>query len=83
MRRRVTRDDCAPDVAQERAALIAWRLALGERLSVIEIAHVCGTSRQGAWLMITHLSRILPIYCDDQDNWQQIPKNSAPASTGR
>lgn len=72
--------DCPPDVAQERAAVISWKLAHGERLTTSQIAALCSTTRQAAWHMMSHLSRILPIHLNDDDQWQEFTENSCGAS---
>lgn len=75
----MTEEGC-PDIPQERAALIAWRLAKGERLSTAQVARDCATSRQAAWHMLAHLSRILPIHVNESEEWQELVENSCGAS---
>jgi len=58
-----------PDTPQERAAIVAWRLAQGEALSVAEIAEIAGVSDRRARQMANNLSRVLPIFRDDADRW--------------
>ena len=55
--------------AQERAALITWHLAHGEGLQTRDIVKLTGLTRQGAWELMQHLSRVIPIYQDDTDTW--------------
>jgi len=55
--------------AQEKAALITWHLALGEGLQTRDIVKLTGLTRQGAWELMQHLSRVIPIYQDDTDTW--------------
>lgn len=55
--------------AQERAALITWHLAHGERITTAEIASLTGLTWAGAWFLMRRLSRVLPIYQDDQGGW--------------
>ena len=55
--------------AQERAALVVWCLAHGEGLQTRDIAKLTGLTRQGAWELMQHLSRVIPIYQDDTGTW--------------
>ena len=55
--------------AQEKAALITWHLAHGEGLQTRDIVKLTGLTRQGAWELMQHLSRVIPIYQDDTDTW--------------
>lgn len=75
-------DEGYPDIPQERAALIAWRLAKGERLSTAQVARDCATTRQAAWHMMAHLSRIIPIYVNEHEEWQELTDNSCVTSNG-
>ena len=55
--------------AQEKAALVTWHLAHGEGMTTTEIARMTGLTWQGAWLLMTHLAHVLPIYQDDNRRW--------------
>ncbi|MFQ5343361.1 MAG: hypothetical protein ACE5F6_17610 [Anaerolineae bacterium] len=59
-----------PDTPQERAAVIAWRLAQGEALSVGEAVALLGVTERRAQQLFRELSRVLPIFRDDDsDRW--------------
>jgi hypothetical protein len=51
-------------LAQQRSALIALDLAQGARLTTREVAERTGLGYCGAYLMLSKLSAILPIYCE-------------------
>ncbi len=55
--------------AQEKAALIAWHLAHGEGMTTADVASITGLTWGGAWWLMTRLSRVLPIYRDDDGVW--------------
>ena len=55
--------------AQEKAALITWHLAHGEGLQTSDVVKLTGLTRQGAWELMQHLARVIPIYQDDTDTW--------------
>ncbi len=57
-------------LAQEKAAIVVWRLAHGEALLTSEIADLTDMSRQGAWSMMTTISRVIPIWCDLEGKWR-------------
>ena len=50
--------------SQEKAAKITWFLALGEELSNERIGVLTGLSRQGVYVMMSKLARVLPIARD-------------------
>jgi len=55
--------------AQEKAALIAWHLAHGEGMTTNEVAEITGLTWGGAWRLMDRLSRVLPIYRDEDGMW--------------
>lgn len=59
-----------PDTITERAATITWRLAHGESLQTRDVADLVGLSMPGAYLLMQRLSRVIPIYQDEQGFWQ-------------
>ena len=50
--------------AQERAALVTWEILRGDELTTAEIARRCGMSYQGAEKLMTHVSRVVPVYVE-------------------
>jgi len=59
-----------PDTPQERAAVIAWWLARGRRLTTGEVAAIAGVSERRAQQLLNELSRVLPIVrLDDEGHW--------------
>jgi hypothetical protein len=61
-----------PETAWERAAVVSWRICVGQRYSTLDIANLTGTTRQNAWSMMMILSRVIPIWCDDDGMWGRI-----------
>jgi len=55
--------------AQEKAALITWHLAHGEGMQTRDVAKMAGLSMPGAWYLMQRLSRVLPVYQDEQGFW--------------
>lgn len=56
-------DPSLPDTPQERAAVIAWRLAIGEELTTLEVARCTGLGIRRAQMLLNELSRVVPIHC--------------------
>lgn len=59
-----------PETPSERVALVAWYMAFGMALSTKEIAKITGLTGKGAWSLMCRISRVLPVYKDDQDIWR-------------
>lgn len=57
--------------AQERAAKIAWRLALGERLTTRDVILLTGLSYSGAWYLMMRISRVIPVLCNELGEWEK------------
>ena len=51
--------------SQERAAVVAWELARGRKLSTKEIRKLTGLSVSGVSRLMTRLARVLPVWRDD------------------
>jgi len=47
---------------QERAALIAWRLARGEELTTRDVADCTGLTVRRARMLLNEISRVVPIH---------------------
>lgn len=60
-----------------RVARVAVRLAEGERLTTMQVAELCGISRQGAYQLLERISTELALVLDDGE-WFRFD-----ASTGR
>jgi hypothetical protein len=73
-------DNAADMTSQERAAVIAWWLADGEALSTLDIAERLALSRQGAWTLVTMLSRKLPIWCNGDGKWKRCDSTDMSTS---
>lgn len=63
------RDDM---VATERAALVAWWLAGGTRLTTTEFAIRVGLKAKSAWHLMNKVARVLPICLDEEGRWHRI-----------
>jgi hypothetical protein len=50
-----------PEITTERVGIVAWRLAIGVRMSTAEAAELMGITRTGAWYTLMKLARVLPI----------------------
>lgn len=57
---------------QERAALVAWHLAHGDAMLTSQVAELAGITQSGALKLMTGLSRVLPIYQNDDLFWEVI-----------
>lgn len=67
----VTGDPVGDDyTAQERAALVAWHLAHGEGMRTVDVVLLTGLSFRGARYLMCRLSRVIPIYQDEDGFWQ-------------
>jgi len=60
--------------AQERAAIITWKLAFGAQLTTREIAEMMGLTHCGAWRLMMRLSRVLAIFCNDEGEWCKMER---------
>jgi hypothetical protein len=60
----------------ERAAFIGWRLMVGDKWTTQEVASLLGMSWQGAFMLLSRTSRILPISQDEFKRWSRIPEKS-------
>ena len=49
-------------VPQERASLVAWKMAAGKEFTVSEVADEFGMTYQGARRLLNTISRVVPIY---------------------
>lgn len=63
------RDDELDMTSQERVAVVIWALAHGEGLRTRDIQQMTGLTKDGAIKMMHCLSRVIPIYQDDERFW--------------
>ena len=62
--------DSQPElVAQERAAMVAWRLADGAGMTTRDVADCVGLQLRGAYHMMNKLMKVLPIRLDGRGRW--------------
>ena len=61
-----------PETATERAALLGYLLGMGHRLTVKQVAEMCGISPRGARALLSRASRPLPIDRDENGEWCDI-----------
>jgi len=54
----------------ERVGKVVWWLAKGEGMTVANVCDLTGLGQSGAWRMLAALSRVIPIYDDEQGVWQ-------------
>jgi len=54
----------------ERVAKLVWWLAQGDGVRTIDAATLASCTRQHAWRMLCAISRVVPIYQDDDGFWQ-------------
>lgn len=59
-----------PETPSERVALLVWYMAHGVALSNVEIIKITGLKRRTAYEMMCRISRILPIYQDEEHIWR-------------
>lgn len=62
-----------PETPSERAALVAWYMAHGMGLSTREVADLTHLNRRRAWELMCRISRIIPIFQDDDRVWRACP----------
>lgn len=59
-----------PETPSERVALVVWRMAQGDSLTTQQVAQLTGLTVNGAYLLLCRISRVLPLYQDEQLVWQ-------------
>lgn len=57
---------------QEKAAWVAWQLAVGEELTPRDIMTQFDISHQAASYILHGLSRVTPIYRTDESRWRRF-----------
>lgn len=60
-------DPCTPI---ERTAVLVWLLCLGQSITAQEAAGIIGLSVHRCQVLLNELSRVLPIYRDDDHRWR-------------
>lgn len=56
----------------EAVAKLVWALAHGESFGNDEAAVMAGLTPHGAYTLLCRVSRIIPIYQDDEGHWQVL-----------
>lgn len=61
-------------ITTERVGLITYILLnpRGAKYTTAHFANVAGVTHEGAWRILTKLSRVLPV-CRDMDGWYMLP----------
>ncbi len=62
---------------EERAGILVWYLAHGESFPTRDAARLTGLTHRGALRLLSGLSRVLPIYQDDDGLWQVVAMQEA------
>jgi hypothetical protein len=57
---------------EERAALLTWHLAHGDAFKTRDAASMTGMTARGARRLLGGMSRVLPIYQDENGFWQVL-----------
>lgn len=63
---------CANYTSLERYSLLTWWLATGARMTSTEAAHRLGIKPGEARGILDRMSRVLPLYCDDDGYWTML-----------
>lgn len=58
-----------PATPIERATVVMSHLSAGQRLTTLEVAQLCGITRQGAYRLLDTMSRVCPLLLDG-GQWQ-------------
>lgn len=59
-------DPCTPT---ERVAVVVYLLTIGRRMTALEAARIVGVNDRSARDMLNRISRMVPIYRDDDGKW--------------
>jgi hypothetical protein len=62
-------DDRELSTVTERVGLVVWHLVHGEAMQTRDVAEMTGLGMAGAWILMVRLSRVIPIYQDEQGMW--------------
>ena len=65
----------------ERATVVMAHLTAGQRLTTLEVAQLCGITRQGAYRLLDTMSRVCPLLLDG-GAWQLTPETDGPRQRG-
>lgn len=60
-----------PEAVTERVAVVVMELLNGEEMTTREVAELVGINRGGAYIMLTKISRVTPIYCE-KGRWKLL-----------
>jgi hypothetical protein len=64
-------DDTIDMTPQERAAVVAWRLAQGAELTIFDVESETGLTYSRALRLLKEISRVVAIHCVD-GYWQRV-----------
>lgn len=56
--------------ATERCGIVVWHLAHGEGLTMGQVVAMTGLTPSAAYRMLNRLSRVVPIYQNDEHSWE-------------
>ena len=62
-----------PDTPQERVGALVWRLATGQKMTTRQVADLLSLKKRRARSLMLELSRVLPIFRDDDGFWKRCP----------
>ena len=68
-----------PETPSERVALVVWWLVHGEGLTTKQVASLAQISTRGAFDLMDRISRVLPIYQDEDYVWQVCESRNGAA----
>ena len=58
-------------VTTERVGIVVWLLSNGRAMTTAEVADIIGTTKQGAWTLLSKLCRVLPLTLED-NIWRRM-----------
>lgn len=67
-----------PETPSERVALVVWWLAHGEGLTTKRVSEITKITPRAASYLMCRISRVLPIYQDDDFVWQVCEVETEP-----
>jgi hypothetical protein len=62
---------------EERVAIVVWHLSHGDAFTSAEAGRMLGLTRQGADWLLCNISRVVPIYKDEDNRWQVMAMREA------
>ena len=71
-------DEREIDTVTLRVAVVVYQLVRGWTPTTRQIADMCSLSNVGAWLMMSRMSDVVPVYLDDDGTWRMAADATAP-----